>query len=130
MKKESIVFFTCLIIAVITATSVHYSKSISERNLSNLLLNDVEALSDDETTPSQEGGLVYLHHFSCKPKVETNAQVRILAIIKVNAHIGATVDLSDATQYFNSNPQNGEGPCKEGAQVTCNDYLRSIKFSN
>lgn len=83
---------------------------------SNLLLTDVEALTEDETS-----GDWYLHYFPCEFLVTTDAQA---AFSKVK--IGSKVNISCMTQYFNHNSDNGFGPCEKGEQITCNEAITKL----
>lgn len=86
-------------------------------NSSPLLLENIEALADDSENKDKN---CYLHHFDCK----ISATGKLAAIFKVK--VGATVDLTDLTQFFNYEKTGGEGPCSCGDDITCNDAVHSL----
>lgn len=89
---------------------------------SNLVMQNIEVLTEDDIS-----GEWYLHHFECVIRVpsKTWADV-ILQLFGKKTKQGKEIDLSDATQYFNDHPENGEGPCEKGEQKTCGDVTSQI----
>ena len=94
----------------------------------SLLMENLEALSEE---PESEGNNEewYLHHFECNFPIKTDAELKKVILFfhgKKSAEIGVVVDLSDATQFFNHNPEDGEGPCEKGNQITCANLILRI----
>ncbi len=90
---------------------------------SNLVMQNIEVLTEDDTSSSDW----YLHNFECEFEVTSEAQANaIVKFLGISASVGAKVDLSNATQYFNHEKKHGFGPCEKGNQVTCNDILLLI----
>lgn len=82
-----------------------------------LLMADIEALTEDETT----GGDWYLHYYPCIFPVLTESQVSFFKV-----KVGANVDISHLTQFFNHDASNGYGPCEKAEQITCNQATNQL----
>ena len=139
MNKKT---FSAAIIALSTLISVdlyyfcesqsflsHLSAS-SSSNSSSSSSTSSSTSSTTSTSSNNDGGKdstsYYLHHFSCSITIETEAAAKAFKAIKGEAQVGATLDLTKSTQYFNQIAEGGEGQCEKGEQVTCNDVTQPI----
>ena len=138
MKKKFLK--ATLVVAAIAAVGLGSYKAYGSyiaANMSDeelLTAENIEALAgmengkngkkDDKDTDNNK---YYLHHFDCKFTISTKGQVGLLAKwFGINANVGATIDLTPFTQYFNNEATDGEGPCEKGSQITCNDLIYQI----
>ncbi len=118
--KKNILKFTLVVAALAIAGYggvKAYNTYANCDNPKNLFLQNVEALAE-ETNESMDN--YYLHHHSCK--VTATAALAIIFKVKV----GATIDLTDMTQFYNHVEAGGEGPCQKGTDKTCNDAVNSV----
>ena len=112
---------TIVLVAIAATTVGGYQgyKAYNKPVESTLFMQNVEALTRIEDGEGDTSW--YLHHFACSFTVATKAQATFL-----QAKVGATVDISYLTQFFNHELTNGEGPCEQGAQKTCYDVTMEL----
>ncbi len=124
MKKKR--FRAALAVALVAAAGLCCYETYQDYKAdkeSDLVMQNIEVLTDDDTSSSDW----YLHNFKCEFEVTSEAQANaIVKFLGISASVGAKVNLSNATQYFNHEKKHGFGPCERGDQVTCNDILLLI----
>lgn len=124
MKKKR--FRAALAVALVAAAGLCSYETYQDYKAdkeSDLVMQNIEVLTDDDTSSSDW----YLHNFKCEFEVTSEAQANaIVKFLGISASVGAKVNLSNATQYFNHEKKHGFGPCERGDQVTCNDILLLI----
>lgn len=124
MKKKTLSLALLVVsIAIASCGGVRAYKMYTQQAQSQLLLlSNIEALAEDNGDEGTED--YYLHHHHCE--ITASAKLAIIFNVKV----GATIDLTDMTQYFNTIAADGEGPCNRGTDITCNDAVNQVMKNN
>lgn len=127
MKK--VILKSTLVVVAVLASCLGAWKAYDYYGVvdNSLLMENIEALSDEDPEGNNEEW--YLHHYDCFFTIDTELKLEKMVLFFKGAkevQLGATVDLSYATQYFNKVKKKGEGPCEKGIQITCADLFRTI----